>query len=178
MLSDEDFAADVEQLTLHEPVSRCAECCEINVCLDSMLIVRRSDVLSSSGRHTTASFCAHMLQRARLLCLLSALQVCKCHHVLNFSHSAYFSSPSMASFGSGFNDYVNGLRPPRSSLDGIKLTSVRGPRSSPIADADGRCSAGTPSGRSLVLQPAQGACPRHVSTHACKLSLERRACCA
>jgi hypothetical protein len=57
-------------------------------------------------------------------------------------HPRCCRSPSMASFGSGFNDYVNGLRPPRSSLDGIKLTSVRGPRSSPVAAANGEPSAG------------------------------------
>lgn len=55
--SDEEFAADVEKLTLHEPVC----------------------------------------------------------------------SPSMASFGDGFNDYMNGMRPPRSSLDGRKLSTVRAP---------------------------------------------------
>jgi hypothetical protein len=48
----------------------------------------------------------------------------------------------MASFGSGFNDYVDGLKPPRSSLDGRKLTSVRGPDSSPADAANGTPGAG------------------------------------
>lgn len=80
----------------------------------------------------------------------------------------------MASFGSGFNDYVNGLRPPRSSLDGIKLTSVRGPRSSPIADADGTPSAGAPWGQSLVSGCKQpGACRDISLGHLCTVPAER-----
>jgi hypothetical protein len=59
--------------------------------------------------------------------------------------SCHRCSPSMASFGSGFNDYVNGLRPPRTSLDGRKLTSVRGPDSScAVASAtNGKLAAGS-----------------------------------
>jgi hypothetical protein len=91
----------------------------------------------------------------------------------------------MASFGSGFNDYVNGLRPPRSSLDGIKLTSVRGPRSSPVADANGGPSTGMLTRQLLVLRFGGGGGPRCISqvTHALSLMRERMwvaplSCCA
>ena len=81
----------------------------------------------------------------------------------------------MASFGSGFNDYVNGLRPPRSSLDGLKLTSVRGPRSSPVADINSAPSAGMPPGPFVTLHQRRGRDCMYLWGYLCFLPMGNRA---
>lgn len=121
-------------------------------------------VSSTTGNHCRVQATVRLLQWKVLLHCLQLIAHCcgeatrGCLQLATLQKWQFESnnaarSPSMASFGCGFNDYMNGMRPPRSSLDGRKLSTVRGPSASDAAAADLKSGAWRPAAASLSSAP-------------------------